>query len=650
MDRPDHLGRTWHDLLGALTVVVLLVGLLAGPSAGTLLHSGSLETVGPAPTLTGWLQLVLEGRWGDPASAFPYPQRTLMPGPAGFWASVAWVVAVCAALAFAVARRLDATTASPTLGRRWWSLRGARPRSWARPRDLEALQVPERPTDRMVVGTIGERARLLAAEEEVHIALLAPTGSGKTSGLVVPWVLEAPGHVISLSVKPDVFQDTRQARGRRGRVWIWDPFGPESCSWSPLLGCEHWSGALRRAAWLADAGDKDDSSGAAQFWKQEGSKLLAPLLFAAAWHGLGMATVLRWLDQRDDTEPERLLVQIAKLADAQDPAVRLRMRPGLVQDAASARAQLQAIVTMDARNAGSTYMSAASLLAAYRYPEVQNTESVEDLSAEAFLDASDGQANTLYIVAGADDQARLAPIVVSILSEIMAVADRRAARHGAFSPTVRVVGDELANIAPMRSLPRWLSTMRAPGFRFAVVAQDVAQLSATFGRDDVDTILSNCRAKLFMGPITCRQTQGYVQAILGDRVVEAETVTSGERGSLQSGLTERGRASAQELQQLPRRKALLLHGAMPAAVVAVPPFWEVSSLARQVPTTTAGSGIIRLSDGQGGLGGPSGRSGVTGSGRMSGQGGRSGGVRGMSRQWVGRGRKRVRSTEAGATR
>ena len=109
---------------------------------------------------------------------------------------------------------------------------------------------------------------------------------------------------------------------------------------------------------------------------------------------------------------------------------RLRAAPGSLQDATSARAQLEATLCLDARNAGSTYMSAASLLAAYRYPEVQDTESTTDLSAQAFLDGSDGQANTLYIVAGADDQERLAPIIVSILSEIMAVGNKRAAREG----------------------------------------------------------------------------------------------------------------------------------------------------------------------------------------------------------------------------
>lgn len=224
-------------------------------------------------------------------------------------------------------------------------------------------------------------------------------------------------------------------------------------------------------------------------------------------------------------------------------------------------------------------MSAAALLAAYRYPEVQETETRQDFSAEALLD---GRANTLYIVAGAEDQELLAPVIVALLTEIMALGAKRAAEHGAFAPTVRFVGDELTNIAPIRSLPRYLSTLRAPGFRFAIVAQNIAQLRSVYGNDDVDTILTNCQAKLFLGPITCTQTIEYLGRVLGETSTASHTFSRpnrlGETSSVSEAQSWRPRADARELQQLGDGRALLMHSTLPAAVIQTVPWWDVPSL------------------------------------------------------------------------
>ncbi len=604
MERPDRLSRALDELaLLAAGAVALIVAAL-GPSTAMLLHSGHTKLLGSGELAAGWVSLLLEGRWADPASAFTGLERAAMPGPTGFWASLLLLTLVASLLFFAAARRVDAAAARSTLGRRWWGLGGARPRAWARPRDLRALRVCGRPRERMALGMIGRGGRLLAAEEQMHVALLAPTGAGKTSGLVVPWVLEAPGAVISLSVKPDVYEATRHVRAGRGRVWVWDPFGPVCCGWSPLLGCEAWSGALRRAKALADAGDKDGTSQAAVFWKGEGAKLLAPLLHAAATHDLEMGDVLRWLDERDEQRPMGLLQEVIDDAAARASDIRFAPAPppgqrravrGLLRELAereraarAASAQLEAILSLDPRNSGTTYMSAAALLAAYRYPELQQAESREDFSAEAFLDSDGGRANTLYVVAGAEDQELLAPVIVALLSEVMALAARRAndPAHGAFSPTVRFVGDELANIAPIRSLPRYLSTLRAAGIRFAIVAQNIAQLRSVYGPEDVDTILTNCQAKLFLGPVTCTQTIEYLGRVLGDAPTQTDTRTPaarlGDSATVSEAQTWRPRASPAELQQLGDRRALLLHGTLPAAVVRTVAWWEIGALKRSV--------------------------------------------------------------------
>jgi type IV secretion system protein VirD4 len=551
VSNPKRPERIWFDLVGLIALLAAVFALAFGPTSAALLHRGRGVTA--SETVTGWWRMAEHDRWERPARAFPRRARRLLPAPAAFWTSVGGVFVITVVASTLVARRVDRLMATPRLGRRRLGVRGARPRSWARPRDLSALAC-RRDRARLRLGTIGRRRVLLAAQEELNLLLVAPTRAGKTSRFVVPWTLEAPGPCISLSVKRDVFRITGGHRSRLGRVWVWDPFGPRSAGWSPLLGCDDWGAALRRATHLADAGGKGRESEAAAFWNAEGAKLLAPLLHAAAIKQAQMSTVLRWLDERADEEPMTIL----------DAA-----------DAAPAAAQLDAVLGLDPRNAGTTYISAANLLEAYRHPEVQGTESTADFSAGAFLD---GEPNTLYVVAGPDEQQLLAPIVVALIGEILGLAAARANATGkGLHPTLRVVGDELPNIAPIRSLPRYVATLLDAGVRFACVCQDLAQLETTYGTAK-DTILSNSQVKLFLGPVTCPRTRRYITDLLGDEPVIARTLNRGGRGYTTESVTWRARASAQLLQQLEAGRTLLLHTNAPAAVIDTRPWWEIPSI------------------------------------------------------------------------
>lgn len=533
-----------------LTVVVLtlVVGwvVLGLPVGASLLYRGGLPAGGASTLARGTVRLLAHGRWADPASAYPPAVRAGMPAGAGWWAAAAWSGTLGASLTFAVLRRLDVRAATPRLARRWFELTGVRPRSWARPRDLRRLWVPAPVPGRPTLGTIGRLGRLLAAEAEWHIALFAPSGSGKTSRFVIPWLLEADGPVVVCSTKLDVVEHTIEHRSRLGRVWVWDPFGPRSSGWSPLAGCDDWGGALRRAKWLASANGAV-SSDAARFWNEEASKLLAPLLHAAALEGEGVRTVLRWLDEQADQEP------LAALDGA---------------GAWAAAEQLQAVLGLDQRNRGTTFMSAANLVDAYRHPQVQARDRPE-IRPEEILD---GAANTLYIVASEDDQELLAPLVVSMLAELMTHAQRVARSGRPIEPALRVLADETANIAPLRQLPKYLAGVRAANVRVVTVWQDLAQLREQY-RDADGTILSNSQVKLFLGPVSDERTQTYVCGLLGDEPAKLAASERAEPRRGQRSSARRPRATAQLLQQLQPGRALLVHTNLPAAVIEATPWF-----------------------------------------------------------------------------
>src|SRR5947207_3268040 len=104
--------------------------------------------------------------------------------------------------------------------------------------------------------------------------------------------------------------DGRGARRRlsRRRDVTRDRGGPlarpvSPARWSPLAECRDWDTAQLVAHWLADAtpssaGGGGEDSTAARFWNAEASKLLGPLLHAAALdpERYTMASAVEWID------------------------------------------------------------------------------------------------------------------------------------------------------------------------------------------------------------------------------------------------------------------------------------------------------------------------------------------------------------------
>lgn len=533
----------------AVAVIATIAWVM--PAAVTWLYDG--RPIPLVPALQGTVKLVGHHLWAHPRAAYPPRWQRQMPTGPVWWAGAAWALLTLATVVLAAWRRVDSARSRSALGRSSGALRGSRPRSWAKARDLDDLTTRHRDSAGFSLGTIDHRP--LLSDPESHVAVIAPTRSGKTTRYVIPWLLEHDGPAIVTSTKTDVLQATRAWRQRQGQVTIWDPFGKESGCWTPLTGCCEWQHALAQAQWLADAAQEGDSE-LASYWRGEAARLLAPLLYAAAQTKLTITDVLEWVDQQDATTPASALE---------------------ILNAHAALTQLQGITALDDRNRGSVYMSAGSLLAAYRLPAVKATAQ-HGLTPEAFLN---GEANTLYIVASSQRQRLLTPLIVAIISSLLHAAAEHANAARPLSPTLRVLLDEAANIAALRDLPSHLSQAAGHGVRIATIWQSLAQAQQRY-RHAADEILANSSAKLYLGPITDQTTRRHITELLGEEPTDTASInTSNKHRSQTVARTWRPKATPASLQQLDADHVLLIEGRHPPAVVRTRPWWEDRALRRR---------------------------------------------------------------------
>jgi type IV secretory pathway TraG/TraD family ATPase VirD4 len=358
------------------------------------------------------------------------------------------------------------------------------------------------------------------APVEQAVLVLGPPRSGKTSSIVIPTILGAPGAVVSTSTKPDVLRATAAARATVGPCLLYDPSGTvetprgvQRVRWSPVQSCHRWDDAVLVARSLVGAarpGSGAGHSGAAaggDHWTERAEALLAPALHAAALDGADLATVLSWVDRRNAATPLGILDRNGAT------------RPGDL---------LAGIAATDPREQSGIWSTASGVLSAYRSEAALATTVAPDFDARAFCDSS----ATLYICATGRHQAVAAPLVVGLLTDIRSAAyarsgtpaPGRAAPAGRRAPVVLAL-DEVANIAPIPDLPSMVSEGGGQGLLTLACLQDLSQARTRWGTA-ADGFFSLFGTTVVLPGIGDVRTLEALSALAGEEEVRTRSVSA----------------------------------------------------------------------------------------------------------------------------
>ncbi len=412
---------------------------------------------------------------------------------------------------------------------------------------------------------LGRTATGLALSPSEHATLvIGPPRSGKSSGLVVPNVLAAPGPVVSTSTKSDVADATLSVRRGLGTCWLFDPSGTvarpegvEALRWSPVVAARRFDDALVVARALTGAARPDTRSGESVHWAERAEALIAPLLHAAALGGTGMRQVLRWVLTHDlDTPGSILAGGQARLA-------------GQV---------VEGIAKSDQRELSGIWSTAASVLAGYRSEAVLSGTDRPNFHPAGFSSSCD----TVYICAPAARQELVSPIVTAFLASLRADAY---ARHAAGGPTrgpLLLALDEVANIAPLPDLPATVSEAGGQGVMVLACLQDLSQARHRWGAR-ADGLLTLFGTKVVLGGVADQATLELVSSLAGEADVPMPSVTRGSwwrpAASETWSLRRQRRLPVDAVRELQPGQAIVLCGAEPPTRVSAPGWWQVSPFA-----------------------------------------------------------------------
>jgi type IV secretory pathway TraG/TraD family ATPase VirD4 len=496
---------------------------------------------------------VLSGKPVDAAWAHAYP------GSQTIDARLYWPIAIALALVIAVAVGLVTARLVGGVSR-------GTPARWATHRHERSLEVPADPRRRrwqLVAGRSRKTGRLLAGADCVSAVVFGPNGSGKTTSLIVPNVLDWDGPVVFTTAKPQDLEPVLSARRQIGPVWVIAPGGApghQTTGWCPVTASHDDEAADRVAEWLVDASGMTDDP-RARPWNAQARKYLKGPLLAAHLLGSG-SPVQQWCDWMYAGERAR------------DQVEDLLRSNGFGQTAQ----EYAATFSIHQDGKGSVLFTAMGLADTYSRPGIRaaaaSASGPEGFSAERLLDSS----GTVCVVTPSGQGDRYAPYFTALVTSVIHAAETRAADAGGpLSPRLLLALDEAGNVFRYPRLPHLLTTSRGNGIQLLLVYHDLAQVEHLYGgREVARTVVSNAKLRLLLPGVGDLETLRYWSDLLGR--TRTQTLSETHAADGHSSRTRNDHlddlAPLHVLQQLPDGQAVLVYQNLPPTLIQLQPWYR----------------------------------------------------------------------------
>jgi len=373
-----------------------------------------------------------------------------------------------------------------------------------------------------------------------HLLVLGPTGSGKSSGLAIPAILEWAGPVVVTDPKGELLRATIAGRSQMGAAAVFAPLMRPSDPWNPVASIRSSEDALRTAGFLMGRPPEREP-----FWHDLALQLLHGLLVEAATHQLTLADLLALLQQvsADELSSELLHPVSRRLA--------------------------QGALSGGDRTAMGVVATLVAQLAPY------GTDTIAEATATSAFDPAalaSGGLRTIYCLVTPHD----APLLRGLASALLACCWRAIYAAPPQIPVLFVL-DEFAQLTRLSELPAMVQLGRSQGVRMLLMAQDLASISAAYGAEATAALWANCRTKLLLPGISEIELLDKASRLAGSTTLHrSKAVDRGEPVAAHPLLP------ADEVRRLAEDRALILRGSDQPAMIRQRRWYKVPSLARLV--------------------------------------------------------------------
>ena len=452
---------------------------------------------------------------------------------------------------------------------------------WATAREVAAAGLLEAGEDGIVVGRLGKR--LLVDRKDRHALVYAPSGTGKSTCLVIPTLLRWTGSLLAFDIKSELWEKTAGYRASRKQIAIrFDPtLKKGSARYNPLLAIPRSEEDVACAQDVADIlvnPEGKETAGGERFFEDSARALLTGVILHALYTESqpSLGSCLRLLSSPAPVEAWKAM-QTAE----HDPA---KSRGWLDREGresathptvASAASRL---LGMDIRTATGVQATAQSKLVLFEDPLICANTSGSDFRGEDLIGGD--QPVSVYLTVAPSDLDRMRPLLRIVLNQITRQLTREV-RPG--RRPVLLMLDEFTALGRLDFMHRGIGFFRGYGIRVFLSIQSLEQLFQIYGQHQ--SIGANCGVQVAYGANDVA-TAKLLSEMTGRRTVEYRRL--GRNGGFFGGKrseseTEAGRPllSPDEVRRLPEGEALVyVAGCAPIRGARVP-YWRDAEMARR---------------------------------------------------------------------
>lgn len=413
----------------------------------------------------------------------------------------------------------------------------------------------------LLIGKDGDN--FLEFEGDEHVALLARTGTGKTSGFTIPNCFHWPHSLVVLDIKGEAYEATAGYREKMlgQRIFRFDPTSHDQRShcWNPLDAIDRPAStrlsdqAIRQADLLIAEPGADDKD---RFWQRKARMSLAAVLMMLA-------------QMPDQPMTYENVFSLFQRGDG------LRL---LARRVMESRTGKRPLFTQKTINAVSDYIGRGERLTEDVRASVSSNllawmnEHIVTATNRSDFDLRDLRRypTTLYITVSPASIERISPLLRLLFGSIVNLnTDLTPHQDPSSNIPLLVVLDEFVRLGAMPALTSAAQFARGYGIRLAYVIQDKAQLQGLYGQSSAADVFNNLGAEIVFGLADVRQAKEYEER-MGNETRLAPTLSAArffrwfKIGRMGESQTPMGRPLmyAFEIVQMPEDQQLLMRAGM----------------------------------------------------------------------------------------
>ena len=384
---------------------------------------------------------------------------------------------------------------------------------------------------------LGIKPKTIIDNEKTHIAVVAPTRSGKGVGIIIPTLLNWLGSVFVMDMKGENYQITAGYRKTvlGQKVLKFKPYGLDDCvSYNPLaevrIGTPY---EVKDATIIADILTDPGEGKKRDHWELSASALFLGLILHVLYMRKKEGKVGTFGDIVDFlTSTEKPLdenfASLLEYEHLEDPSIwediyDSSQMAGVNSGTHPVVARMAAeILNKDERERASVISTVMAKLPLFKDPIIRKNTSRADFRIKDFMDYDTPV--SFYIVVESEQMDTLAPLLRILVTQAIGIlapemdfsSDKPVHKH-----KLLFLMDEFPAFGTIPLFEKALAYIAGYGMKALIIAQALNQIKKNYG--DKNSVFDNCATTVFYAPTPLdNETPRQISELLGDTTIRVK--------------------------------------------------------------------------------------------------------------------------------